>query len=286
MKLYNKTKFLIPALSIFLLSSCLKGDEDYRTRSIEIAELQEYIIENQITEEPTWTGLYYMETETGTGFPAFNFDTVFFYFSLSDLSGKLYASATEMTEPAAYILGDSRVNHGWNEALSYMKVGGKATIIVPSTIGSGAPYISNLDPYTTLISDLELVDVKPGIAVEPYNTDSLTEITTESGLKYYAVEQNTEIMLKPGNFVSLNYTGYLEDGTIFDSSVKRGEPAVFNLTEGKLISGFLEGMLLMKVGEKFRFIISPNLGYGADGKFPVIPPNTNLIFDVEVIEII
>lgn len=285
MKSINKLSFIIPVLCLALLSSCSK-DEDFRTRNIEIAELQEYIVENQITTQPTWTGLYYMETEAGTGISAFIYDTVYFYYSLSDLSGSIITSSSDLTEPAYYILGSTNVIHGWNEAFCYMKAGGKARIIVPSTIGYGAQQFDNLDPYTTLISELELVDVKPGIAVEEFNTDGLTEMTTESGLKYYAVEQNTRIMVKPGNLVTVNYTGYLENGKIFDSSVKRGVPAEFDLLEGNLISGFIEGLLLMKVGEKFRFTIPASLGYGSEGRFPIIPPNQNIIFDVEVTEII
>ncbi|MCF8381325.1 MAG: FKBP-type peptidyl-prolyl cis-trans isomerase [Bacteroidales bacterium] len=285
MKFLNYSRLIIPIIASLLIFSCIKEVEP-RTREMEEAELNEYLLENEITSQPTWTGLYYIEKELGTGVNAKNYDTVLFHYILSDLSGRVISTSEDFDEPVRKILGDSRLVFGLNEALGYMKERGKSLAIVPSTLGLGGFQYDQIDPYTTLVYDLELVEIKPGFIVEPFYTDTLTEMTTESGLKYYIVEQNTRIMLKYGDLVSFHYTGYLEDGSIFDSSVKRGEPATFQLTSGNLIEGWLEGVLLMKEGERFRFIIPPDLGYGPEGSFPIIPPNQNIIFDVEVIEII
>lgn len=91
---------------------------------------------------------------------------------------------------------------------------------------------------------------------------------------------------KVGDTVMVHYTGKLEDGTVFDSSVSRGTPFSFTLGENKVIRGWEEGILGMKEGEKKTLTIPPELGYGEFGIPGVIPGNATLIFDVELIDIV
>lgn len=110
--------------------------------------------------------------------------------------------------------------------------------------------------------------------------------TTASGLQYSVISNASNAGApspKVTDTVSVHYTGTLIDGTVFDSSVERNEPATFPL-DG-VIPGWTEGLQLMKVGAKYRFFIPSELAYGEQGAPPVIPPNSPLIFDVELLSI-
>ncbi|WP_296637470.1 peptidylprolyl isomerase [Polaribacter sp.] len=108
---------------------------------------------------------------------------------------------------------------------------------------------------------------------------------TESGLRYKILQNGTGKQATKRARVSVHYKGQLLDGTVFDSSYKRKQPIDFNVGVGQVISGWDEGIQLLKVGDKARFVIPSNLGYGAQGAGGVIPPNATLIFDVELMDV-
>jgi FKBP-type peptidyl-prolyl cis-trans isomerase FkpA len=110
-------------------------------------------------------------------------------------------------------------------------------------------------------------------------------ITTPSGLKYEDLKEGDGTAAKSGDMVSVHYTGWLTDGTKFDSSVDAGRPFSFKLGAGKVIKGWDEGVAGMKVGGKRKLTIPPQLGYGARGFPGAIPPNAELIFDVELLKV-
>jgi len=109
-------------------------------------------------------------------------------------------------------------------------------------------------------------------------------ITTKSGLQYKVLQEGKGKQPTAKDSVMCHYEGFLIDGTVFDSSVQRGEPATFGLQQ--VIAGWTEGLQLMKEGAKYRFFIPYRLGYGEGGAGSTIPPFATLIFDVELIQVI
>ena len=110
-------------------------------------------------------------------------------------------------------------------------------------------------------------------------------ISSESELKITINQEGSGDRADIGMSVSVHYTGKLEDGTVFDSSIPRGQPFTFTLGAGQVIKGWDLGVEGMKVGEKRNLVIPPHLGYGVRGAGATIPPNATLIFDVELLEV-
>ena len=109
--------------------------------------------------------------------------------------------------------------------------------------------------------------------------------TTPSGLQYSVDQPGTGAQPQQGQTVSVHYTGWLTDGTKFDSSRDRGAPIEFPIGTGRVIKGWDEGVGAMKVGEKRTLVIPPSLGYGAKGAGGAIPPNATLVFKVELVNV-
>ena len=132
--------------------------------------------------------------------------------------------------------------------------------------------------------DKRLAEEKAAIEAELKSLGAGFE-KTSSGLRYQILQKGDGEKAQKNKTVSVHYKGQLSDGTVFDSSYKRNQPIEFSLGMGHVIRGWDEGVALLKVGDKARFVIPSHLAYGSRGAGGVIPPNANLIFDVELMSV-
>ena len=236
--------------------------------------------EKLITHE---SGLKYRDIVVGQGeSPAQGDLVVVHYTGTLDKGGKKFDSSRDRNEPFSFPLGQGRVIKGWDIGIATMKKGGKRVLVIPSDLAYGSRGAGDvIPPEATLRFEVELLDIKK--PPQPWPNKEKTFSTT-SGLQYMTYEAGKGNRPKKGQQVHVHYSGYLEDGTLFDSSRMRGQPIAFPLGMGHVIKGWDEGIALMKPGAKLKLIIPPQLGYG-DRQAGAIPPNSVLIFDVELMEI-
>jgi peptidylprolyl isomerase len=234
----------------------------------------------------TESGLQYYDLAIGGGAQAKDKDTVYtgytIWVQLED--GYDYIASSEGDTPIYFVVGrGDTVFPGWEEGVTGMKVGGKRLLVIPPDLGLGDYGSGDIPPNATLVMEISLVDVKePRVATQ---VDEKDYTTTASGLKYYDLKTGTGDMPTTGQTVVVHYTGWLEDGTQFDSSLDRDEPFSFAVGEGNVIPGWDEGVATMKVGGVRQLVIPADLAYGESGAGGVIPPNATLIFEVELLEI-
>jgi len=246
--------------------------------------------------QTTESGLQYLILEEGPedGFSPVSTDRVVVHYVGKLINGEEFDSSYARGASATFMA--NQVIPGWTEGVQLMKEGDKYRFFVPPELAYGAGGTANgpIGPNEALIFDVELIKVQNAernlelaVAFLEENAKKQGVQTTQSGLQYEVLSENKDSDQTPvaESVVKVHYVGTLTNGTEFDSSYAREQPATFPLN--RVIPGWTEGLQLMSPGEKFRFAIPPALGYGPGGTPDgSIGPNEALIFEVELLEIV
>ena len=196
-------------------------------------------------------------------------------------NGTVFDQSVGKGDPFAFTLGAHSVIEGWDQGIKFLGKGEKATLIIPAAMGYGESDQGSIPANSTLIFDVELMEV---VKPTPISLEGKDVITTGSGIKYYYIQKGNGRKTQNGDNVSVHYTGKLMTGKKFDSSLDRGQPFTVALGQGRVIKGWEEALALMNVGDKAAFVIPANLAYGERAIAGVIPANSTLYFEIEVLD--
>jgi peptidylprolyl isomerase len=233
----------------------------------------------------TASGLQYTELRAGSGAKPQPGEIVAVHYTGKLEDGTKFDSSYDRGEPIRFPLGQGHVIPGWDEGIALMNEGGQATLVIPPDLAYGEQGAGGvIPPNATLTFDVELVDITPGSPAAPTEVDASQYITGEQGIQYVDLVVGEGPEVTNGQLVVAHYTGWLEDGTKFDSSIDRGEPFTFNLGMGQVIPGWDVGMRGMKVGGTRQLVIPSAMAYGEQGAGGVIPPNATLVFEIELLD--
>lgn len=243
-------------------------------------KLPEFVAGNPDNQKKTESGIVYEVLDEGEGDPPDSSTTCEMTYAFWSPEGQLLdcshqqgqtmkASCDQMSLPFL------------KEAPMLMKPGSRVRFEVPAELAFGDRAMPGLPAGSTTIWEIELLRAIAPLPVPEFvSADEMTLTKTASGLEYEMLRDGEGTAPKMGQEVTVHYSGWLTDGTPFDSSYGRGEMTSFKL--GQVIPGWNEGLQLMKPGSMYRFVIPANLAYGARGAPPKIGPGETLIFLVEL----
>jgi peptidylprolyl isomerase len=212
-------------------------------------------------------------------------DKVKMHYTGSLLDGRVFDSSRERNQPFEFVLGMKQVIAGWDEAILNFKRGDKAVITVPPELGYGDVKMAKIPAGSYLVFEMEVLDVIRDFAPKQFSVKPKDLIKTATGLEYSIISQGKGPKAEKGKTVEVHYTGFLENGDIFDSSVLRGQPISFRVGAGMVIQGWDEGVTLLNMGSKALLRIPYELAYGENGRPPLIPPKARLVFNIDLISV-
>jgi peptidylprolyl isomerase len=234
----------------------------------------------------TATGLQYIINEEGTGASPEVGELVSVHYTGWLEDGTQFDSSVDRGQPFQFPLGQGMVIQGWDEGLALLKEGGKGRLIIPPELGYGPAGSGGvIPPDATLIFDVELIEILPGPPEDPEDIALSDYTETDSGLMYYDLAVGDGSVPEEGQQLLIHYTGWLEDGTQFDSSLNRGQPIVIVLGSEQALEGWHEALATMNIGGKRQIIVPPELAFGDEGAGGgIIPPDETLVFQLELLD--
>lgn len=262
-------------LSIVLVTSCVADNEPgieqyYANRDAGIAFLEANKEKEGIVE--TETGLQYEVLVEGEGDYLSELDIIKMKYKSTLIDDTVLYSNQDLDDEQ---VGYNQINTllpGLMEGLQQMQLGGKYKLYIPYELAYGESLDFNfIDPFSVIVMEVEPIE------------SSFIQVKN-SGLRYDILEEGTGEKPVANSRVKVHYEGSFLNGVVFDSSIEREEPFEFYVNSS-VIEGWVEGVQLMNAGAKYKFFMPPSLAYGSTGN-GVIPPNTPIIFELELLEIL
>jgi FKBP-type peptidyl-prolyl cis-trans isomerase len=256
----------MPAL-VFVLASCGKADKSHWTLP---------------------SGVKVTEVAEGSGLAPKKGDILKVTFTASFVKGgKEITRYDDPKEPYEFRVGMGDVLPGFDEGVATMRPGGKRILVLPPKAAFGEDGLTGtVPPHSWVKIEVSLLEIVPRmLGPKPWDDAGMDLHDTPSGLQYIDYEIGDGPVPTPTSTVVVDYTGFLDDGTMFDTTYFTGRPLEFNLSNADLIPGWLEGLATMHAGGRRKLIIPPYLAYGKKGYRKVVPPNATLVYDVVLLEV-
>ena len=266
--------------------------------------LSDYVEANGITVAPEPSGVYIIPLEKGKGQCPQQGDKVEVDFAATLLNGKSVGSTFDSPEKLSFVLGEGTTIKGWEEIVPKMHLGERVKAIIPFELAYGEHAVGSIPAYSNLVYDVRLLKITTAAELQAekekammvlkaesetaflnYLKDNNITDHTASGLFFSKLVTTEGIQPQNGQKARIKFVAFYLDGTPLGDSDQLGEHYDVLLGEGRVLKGLEEGVGLMHVGEKTRFVLPYTLAYGAQG-FGDIPPYSNFIFDVELLEIL
>ena len=279
-------KYILPILFIgFFHANCgdvgeIQITDPAEQLKVDITKIKDYLSSNNLTAQETESGLHYIIEEKGSGKFIDDNSSVNILLKGYFLDGEVF---DETDECSPFTLRVSQVFEGFREGLSFFNVGGKGSIFIPSALAFGQNGNRNagIPSNAILAYDFEIVDqqsFEKNKILKYLSDNNLTADSTLSDLFYIITKVGNGDHPNSQSDVTVNYRGYFLNGTTFDESIN---PTVFELKN--TIRGWQEAIPLLKAGGSGQFFITSEFAYGTTGT-TIVPGNTLLVFDIELIE--
>ena len=266
--------------------------------------LAEYIVENQITVTPEPSGVYIIPLEKGKGRCPVKGEKVELDFSASLLNGQSVGTTFDSPDKFSFVLGEGYTIQGWEEVVPKMHLGERVLAIIPYDLAYGEHSVGSIPAYSNLVYDIKLLRITTAKelqdeaekAMKALKADSekaffeylkANNITdyTASGLFFNKLVTTEGEKPQEGQIARIKFDASYLDGTPLGSSEQLGEYYDVVMGQGKVLKGLEEGIGMMRVGEKARFVLPYTLAYGTN-PYGNIPAYSNLVFDVELLDVL
>ena len=266
--------------------------------------LAEYIVENQITVTPEPSGAYIIPLEKGKGRCPVKGEKVELDFSASLLNGQSVGTTFDSPDKFSFVLGEGYTIQGWEEIVPKMHLGERVLAIIPYDLAYGEHSVGSIPAYSNLVYDIKLLKITTAKELqdeaeramkalkadsekaffEYLKVNSITDYTA-SGLFFNKMVTTEGEKPQDGQIARIKFDASYLDGTPLGSSEQLGEYYDVVMGQGKVLKGLEEGIGMMRVGEKARFVLPYTLAYGAN-PYGNIPAYSNLVFDVELLDVL